>query len=150
MLSLGDLVNAGFKLCAAWESDRAGNLKLKGEIPKKSGVYLFVTGESVRYVGKADKTVHHRMGHYVRGVRRVKKRRVVHDGIEKELADNVGVTVYAFSEFESRLLPWKGMVLDTLTGLEAGLIEVLQPDWNTFNAAGRARRTQIAPSSFVK
>jgi hypothetical protein len=36
-----------------------------------------------------------------------------------------------------------GMRIDYLTGLEGGLIEDLQPDWNTFNAAGRARRSRI-------
>ena len=144
ILSLDALVNAGFEPCATWEFDHAGNLRLEGDIPKKPRVYLFVTGDRVRYVGKADKTVHHRMGHYVRGVRRSRKRREVHDGIEKELTNNVGVTVHAFCEFEPRFMPWKdGMAIDCLTGLEGGLIEDLKPDWNTFNVAGRAKRASL-------
>jgi hypothetical protein len=144
MLSLADLVSAGFEPCAEWVFNRAGNPHLKGEIPKRPGVYLFVVGDAVRYVGKADKTVHHRMGHYVRGIRRLKKRRDVHDGIEEELAKDQGVIVYAFCEFEPRFAAWKGMPIDRLTGLEGGLIENLKPKWNTFNAAGRARRARTA------
>jgi hypothetical protein len=83
---------AGFELSATWGQDADGKLHLAGTIPRKAGIYLFAIGETVHYVGKADKSLHSRMGAYVRAVRRMVRRRPVHDGIVAAMSDGAALT----------------------------------------------------------
>jgi len=143
VLSLKDLKNAGFKKCALWRlgEDNSTFLEVESEIPNKPGIYLFVVAKIVRYVGKADNTLDGRVHHYVRAMRRDKRLRPVHKGILDALKKGDKVTVFTLDLKQPRIIRYKGMPLDRLVGIEAGLIEKINPDWNTFNSAGRKRRT---------
>jgi hypothetical protein len=142
-LKLADLIEFGFALSATWTTDAGGRLHLSGDIPRKPGVYLFVVGDVVHYVGVASKTLHQRMGSYVRGLRRATRKRPVHDGIEKFMREGEAVDLFTYS-VEPRWGEWNGLPIDPLLGLESGLIEALNPCWNPFNLTGRTKRALLA------
>jgi hypothetical protein len=150
MMTIADLVAAGFKKePVTWSTDAAGKLHLIGEIPKAAGVYLFVVGVSVRYVGKTDSALHSRMRSYVRGVQRSLRQRAVHKGIKAEICkgETVDLYTFTFTGAGQRFGNWNGLPIDRLVGLESGLIEKLNPCWNPFNAAGRSKRTRAQSNS---
>jgi hypothetical protein len=70
-----------------------------------------------------------------------KRLRPVHKGIRDALKKGDEVTVFTPDLKGPRLIQSEGMPLDRLVGIEAGLIETINPHWNPFNSAGRKRRT---------
>ena len=140
MLSLKDLKHVGFKQCAFWRL-RDNSTFLEGELPKNPGIYLFVVDDIVRYVGKADETLYRRVRSYERRMRGDKRLRPVHEGIRDALKRGDEVTVFTLDIEEPGIIEYEGMPLDTLVGLEAGLIEKIDLVWNRYNSAGRQRRT---------
>jgi hypothetical protein len=147
MLSLKDLKNVGFKQCASWRlrDDKSSFLQVETEIPEKPGIYLFVVDDKVRYVGKADKTLNHRVHSYESRRRGGKRARPVHVGVRDALKRGDKVTVFTLEVKEPRIIVSEGMPLDRLVGIEAGLIETIDPDWNRYNSKGRKRRIDTGP-----
>ena len=143
MLSLRALRKAGFKKCAAWSLDDSGKPQVLGSLPPEPGVYLFVVGSKIHYVGKADDSLQKRLRRYAGAMRRDERSRPVHKGIDKELASGRCVDIYAFPQ-ANRLHQQKGLPLDLVVGLEAGLIETLDPDWNPYNSKGRKKRASLS------
>jgi hypothetical protein len=143
MLSLAALRKAGFEQSGLWRRNEVGAPSVAGTIPKLPGVYLFVVDDKVHYVGKADKSLHTRVGAYSRTLRRSKRLRLVHKGIEKALNNGTEISIYTLVVTAQRLVERNGLPVDYLIGLEAGLIEALNPDWNPFNSAGRAKRASV-------
>jgi hypothetical protein len=150
MLSLKDLKNVGFKQCAVWRlrDDNSAFLEVEDVISEKPGIYLFVVDGKVRYVGKADDTLHKRVHSYQRRMGGTKRPRPVHKGIRDALERGDKVTVFTLDIKEPRIIKSKeGIPLDRLVGIEAGLIETIDPDWNPYNSAGRRRRTIAVPTN---
>ena len=73
MISFSELKRAGFKKAGVWALDEKDEPYLKGsQSSVETGVYLFVTGGKVKYVGRADR-LHTRLGSYSRAIRAAKK-----------------------------------------------------------------------------
>jgi hypothetical protein len=140
MISFSELKRAGFKKAGVWALDEKDEPYLKGsQSSVETGVYLFVTGGKVKYVGRADR-LHTRLGSYSRAIRAAKKTRAVHDGIQEALRDGIAVDIYILDLTERFIKDRRGLPLDRLAGLESGLIEDQDPLWNPFNSAARKRR----------
>ena len=143
MLSLCYLEAAGFEKVGKWVLEKCEpKLKLEGDIRKASGVYLFVIGAKVYYVGKADE-LHIRAGSYARTIRLAKRNRKVHDGLEDAIHRGLEVALYVLVRKRKRLIKIRGLPLDFISGLEDGLIADLVPPWNTFNLKGRLKRSEL-------
>lgn len=91
---------------------------------RQPGVYAFVVGGEVRYIGKAGQ-LHGRLRNYSRrsfGSAAGRALRKVHRGIRETVWSGATVSVYA-------LLALPGDEL-TIEQIEARLIAQAQPDWN--------------------
>lgn len=146
MLSLKALREVGFKRSACWVLDDKGKPEVSHSLPTDLGIYLFVVGRKILYVGKADRSLHRRVRRYVGTMRGSERPRKVHKGLDDNLRDGTRVDIYTFSPIDPRMHHWKGLPLDRLTGVAAGLIEKLNPIWNPFNSAGRAKRALLSLS----
>ena len=139
MLSLDELRSAGFNRSGTWTFENK-EFDVSGDFPQNPGVYLFVVGRKVRYVGKADGSLHKRINRYRLTMRKGDRPRSVHEGIEAALDSGKPVHIYTFPVASREPHYRRGLPYDLLTGLEAGLIETLDPKWNPFNSKGRERR----------
>jgi hypothetical protein len=143
MLSLAELKKAGFKKSATFEL-LEGNVTLSGSLPNDPGIYLFVIGGEVRYVGKTDRSLHSRLRAYEKRLRKDLPRRQVHEGILGSIERKEIVDVYTLTITGRRFFQRDSLPVDYLVGLEAGLIENLDhPHWNPFNSVGRAKRAKL-------
>src|ERR1700734_2502912 len=137
---LPQLKEAGFTKSGAF-SRLDGKVILSGGLPDQPCIYLLVVGGKVRYVGKADRSLCHRLRTHERGLRNKSAKRQVHDGILESIENNKIIYVYTLTVTSGRFFKRNGLIVDYLVGLEAGLIENLaRPHWNPANSAGRARR----------
>lgn len=116
-------------------------------MPTEPGVYLFVDQELVRYVGVTSGTLQLRMRPYERRLRQAISGRPVYKGIEDVLRAGREVEVYTLSNINPRIGLWGRLPLDYLVGIESGLIEQLNPAWNSSNVIGRAKRASAATQS---
>lgn len=146
MLLLKELKQAGFTKSGAF-SLLDGKVTLFGSerLADDPGIYLFVVGGKVRYVGKADSSLRRRLKTHERGLRNKSARRKVHDGVRETFEHGKSVSVYSLTITKDRFFKRNGLPVDYLVGLESGLIENLnEPHWNPFNSAGRSiRRTLV-------
>jgi hypothetical protein len=144
MLSLLELKKAGFTKSGAFTLlDGIVTLTISEQIPDHPGIYLLVVRGKVRYVGKADRSLHHRLTTNERGLRNGSAKRKVHSGILEAINCGKSVAVYILTITKGRFFKRNGLTIDYLVGLEAGLIEnLVDPHWNPFNSAGRARRAK--------
>ena len=142
-ISLLKLRAAGFERSAAWILDEGEKFDVTGSLSKHPGVYLFVVGRKVCYVGKADSSLHKRINRYRLTMRKGDRPRPVHKGIESELRSGGAVHIYTLPMAVREPRYRKGLPYDELTGLEAGLIETLNPKWNPFNLKGREKRMRL-------
>ncbi len=143
-LSLRALRAAGFQKIGPWVPGDDGVPALS-PLDAKPGIYLFVVNGKVQYVGKAD-NLHIRLGSYPRAIRAARRTRTVHNEIERLLDEGIRIDVYTLALRETKRFTKErnGLPLDRLVGLEAGLIEALEPPWNLFNSAARKRRVEIS------
>ncbi len=129
MVTFRQIAAGGFSKVAEWQlvHDKAMIKPLaNGGMPRCPGVYLICCDAAVNYIGKADESLHDRMGSYVRGVNRaIEKRgswRPVHNGTAMALDRDVSVLIYIFiikaksERFDSS---WRGFPLDRMIGLES-------------------------------
>jgi len=139
MLSLAKLKKSGFA-----KTGRLGLVEngpgVIGAIPTEPGIYLYVLDGKVHYVGKSDKSLRRRILAYARGLGRDLPRRKVHLGILEAFKAAKHIEIYTRVIADNRDFYKDGLPIEYLVGLEAGLIAEINPDWNPFNAAGRARR----------
>ena len=148
MLSLDELRAAGFERCGTWTLE-GEQIDVLGDLPRNPGVYLFVVRRKVRYVGKADGPLRKRISRYRRTMQKGDRPRSVHEGIEAALDSGKRVHIYTFRLATRKPHYRKGLPYDLLTGLEAGLIEILNPKWNQFNSKGRERRRMLSISPSI-
>jgi hypothetical protein len=92
MLSLRELKKAGFAKSGIFHR-LDGAVRLTGEIPKQSGIYLLVIGGKIRYVGKTER-LSSRLRAYENGLGKDLPRRIVHTGILKSVGDKSDVEIY--------------------------------------------------------
>ncbi|WP_300520000.1 hypothetical protein [Aliiroseovarius sp.] len=121
------LLKNGFSYLGDWEEDGAGEMRLERQAPDAPGVYAFVVGEEVVYVGKTSRTLRARMADYRRGHYRQRTSAAVKRQIGEVLRQGTGVRVLVATPPDGL---WNGLPIVTLHGLEAGLIQLLTPLWN--------------------
>ena len=120
------LLDAGFKQFGSWEL-RDGNIYLAGDIPIEPAVYAHVTDGQIFYIGSATRGLKKRLYFYQRpGVTQQTSIRI-NALIKEELA--AGRKVWVIAAFPDPT-GWNGLPVDTVTGLEAGLLRRLAPPWN--------------------
>ncbi len=129
------LTASGFCLSARWELQENSRVQLIGEPPKQPGVYAFAVDGEVCYVGKAKKGIATRLRPYeivkgktVKGKTRQGFR--IKTLICKALKSGSEVTVLTIVNLKP--IRWRGLPVNLIAGLEAGLIRELQPKtkWN--------------------
>jgi hypothetical protein len=141
-VSLAELKQAGFKRSGAFICV-GGKVALSDKnLPDNSGIYLLVVRGKVRYVGKADRSLRNRLKVHARGLLNGSAKCKVHSGIRETIKSGKSIVIYSMAITKRRrFFKRKGLQVDYLVGLEAGIIEHLdEPHWNPFNSAARARR----------
>ncbi|WP_174851674.1 GIY-YIG nuclease family protein [Youhaiella tibetensis] len=125
------LVDAGFTLLGTWIASDAG-IGLSTPAPHDPGVYAFVVDGVVKYIGLTKSSFHRRMYNYQRpGATQSTSIR-----INQTIADHVaaGRVVEVYVAIPPPL-EWNGLPIHSSAGLEAGLIEMIQPPWNKMGVA---------------
>lgn len=121
-MSIATLIDDGFQRIGAWRTAECRPHKL-ATIRYQSGLYVFVVGEMVMYVGKAA-PLHRRLRNYTnrsfRNGNRLPRR--VHVGINSSVAGGVEVLVFV------KVID--GSTKSSLLPIEAALIRKLDPPWN--------------------
>jgi hypothetical protein len=120
------LVSGGFVRCGSFQL--AGNEPtFVGKAPTQPGVYAFTVRSEVVYIGAAQDGVQNRMASYIRHQARRSLSRPIHKLMTQAIQDVGQVEVLAIIPEPIR---WHDMPVDTIAGLEAGLIRELRPQWN--------------------
>ena len=133
--ALGDrdmdrLLAVGFKRVATWRRMDTGEVRCEGAIPTGAGIYVFAVAGAIRYVGAAV-NLSSRIHSYERHQNKPKPgRRPIHERLTEALGSGAKVEVYVLEPRFSDELTWKGLPIDPVLGIEAGLIASLNPSWN--------------------
>ena len=121
------LLEAGFVRLGKWTATADDAFKLDSIAPTDAGVYAFVVDGVIRYVGLTQTGLRTRMGHYVSGhVKQATSSRVKALILDALRAGHLIEVLIAISQ----PLEWNGLPVNTAAGLEAGLIRMIQPEWN--------------------
>lgn len=121
------LSGSGFEPLGEWVLDKSGKLSLSSEAPKKPAVYAFVINKIVMYVGVSSQNLSQRFYFYIRPGPRQKTSQRLNEIITSLLQMGRSVEIfYACPEDSS----WNSLPVDTVTGLESGLIKRYKPEWN--------------------
>lgn len=121
------LVDAGFVRLGTWIADGAGGIALETPAPRDPGVYAFVVGGVIKYIGLTKSGFHRRMHNYRRpGPTQSTSIRINQTIVELVAAGTI-VEVYIAVP---PALEWNGLPIHAAAGLEAGLIDMIQPPWN--------------------
>lgn len=122
LTAIETLRNGGFTLLGSWRTPNCRPHKL-GAIRYVPGLYAFVVGDDVRYIGKAD-TLHRRLRNYGNRAFRngARPQRGVHEAIEPLVRGGTEVLVY--------VCPMPGSLDPELRAAETALLIALQPEWN--------------------
>ncbi|MBV9785813.1 MAG: GIY-YIG nuclease family protein [Acidisphaera sp.] len=126
------LLSAGFQHLGQWTLESESAIRLDAKAPNRPGVYAFVLGGSVAYVGLTNNSLRARLDQYRAGHRGQKTNARVKELIVKALADSQQVKVLVATP---EPLQWNRLPVITAAGLEAGLIQMIRPAWNITGAA---------------
>jgi hypothetical protein len=126
------LLRAGFQLLGQWTQDSESAIRLDAKAPAEPGVYAFVLGDAVSYVGLTNNGLRTRLDQYRAGHKGQKTNARVKELIVKALADGQQVKVLIATP---KPREWSGLPVITAAGLEAGLIQMIRPAWNITGAA---------------
>lgn len=121
------LVDAGFTRLGTWIADGVGGIALEVPAPRDPGVYVFVVGGVVKYVGVSRAGIASRMANYRAGQKGQRTSARVNEIIAEHLTGGSIVEIYIAMP---PALEWNGLPVVTAAGLEAGLIKMIQPPWN--------------------
>jgi len=120
------LVDAGFTLLGTWQATETG-IGLSAAAPRDPGVYAFVVGGLVKYIGLTKSGFHRRMYNYQRPGATQSTSIRINQIIAEHVASDAQVEIYIAIP---PALEWNGLPIHSAAGLEAGLIDMIQPPWN--------------------
>lgn len=120
------LVDAGFVFLGSWVVAETG-IVLSTPAPKHPGVYAFVIDGAIKYVGLTKMGFHRRMYSYSKPGNTQRTSQRINNIIAQHAS--AGTVVEIFIAVPPAL-EWNGLPINTAAGLEAGLIELIQPEWN--------------------
>jgi hypothetical protein len=121
------LTQAGFELLGEWTRDSESAIRLDGQAPTAPGVYAFVVDDIVVYVGLTLNGLRARFDQYRRGHKRQRTSARINGLIVRTLMEGKRVRVLVATP---EPLEWRDLPVNTAAGLEAALIEMIQPSWN--------------------
>lgn len=121
------LIRAGFIKLGEWIADAKGKIALSVPAPQDAGVYAFATDSLVRYVGLTRVGFDKRMQNYRAGHVRQRTSHRINAIILEHIGAGTLVEIYLATPPATT---WNGLPVTTAAGLEAGLIELIQPPWN--------------------
>jgi hypothetical protein len=125
---LAQLTAAGFVRFGYWQLDANSFPHIVGNFPPEPGVYVFVVDTEVRYVGSTLTGLRGRMHRYNRPNNKGSNVIYMRPFIRDALTSGAEVNVFA-TTMKSPIL-WEGLQIDSIAGLEQGLIRACQPSWN--------------------
>ncbi|MCC3245435.1 GIY-YIG nuclease family protein [Methylocystis sp. WRRC1] len=106
---------------------------ITGQSERKAGVYAYVVGDEVRYVGAAQRGLHARLKHY-ENTQRLRTAARIRAEVLKEIA--AGQIVEVFTLVPPAEFLWHGLPVNLVAGIEGGLIRALRPLWNVRGLGG--------------
>lgn len=121
------LTSAGFTLLGECVLEDPQSFSYRVKAPTDPGVYAFAVNGFTTYVGLTRHGLRTRLGHYVYGHKGQKTSSRVKGLILTAL--NAGNKVEVLIAQPPKLT-WNGLPVDGASGLETGLIRMLQPEWN--------------------
>jgi hypothetical protein len=130
---INNLIAAKFEKTGTWRRNEQQQAICDGSVPTSPGVYLFIVGGVVRYVGSAQRSLFARMKSYERRQRDRTSTRPVHAELGRAIDGSLPVEVHTLViDQPARTCSdaLGGLPIDYAVGLEAGLIEAIDPDWN--------------------
>lgn len=102
------------------------SVAFEGTAPREPGVYAFLVRGEVTYIGAAQRGLRNRVESYLRQQTQRRSTRPVHAALAIALeSDDVEVLTVVPEDAD-----WNGLPVNTIAGLEAGLIKALKPAWN--------------------
>ena len=125
------LLRAGFQLIGEWKRQPDGEMTLDGTAPTDPGVYAFVVDDVVMYVGLTNNSLKTRFEQYRYGHEKQRTNARLKNLIGKSLSEGQQVKVLIATP---EPLEWNGLPVNAAAGLEAGLIEMIRPEWNIAGA----------------
>ena len=126
---LAQLKAAGFLEVGHWELDSNRQPRFVGQAPGEPGVYAIIVNGGVCYIGCAQRGIHRRFRKYNNPDNKGAVAIRVRGYITEALSSDAKVNVLALKTI-SEPVPWNGLPLDLIAGLEEGLIRQMQPAWN--------------------
>ena len=127
--AIEQLRHGGFKRSGAWRLTD-GKAEVEGDMPDVPGLYAFVVGKQVCYVGVAENSLKDRMASYARRQNGAHSSRPVHSKLGTAIQGSEPVEVHTLLIGKRLCADVSGLPCDRLVGLEAGLIATFQPIWN--------------------
>jgi hypothetical protein len=127
---LNSLIAVKFQKTGTWHRNEQGQAICVGPVPKSPGVYLFVVDGVVHYIGSSLKSLHSRMRGYERRQRGRTPQRPIHSELGNAIEARTVVKVHTVVIKEPIQYDPDGLPVDYAIGLEAGLIQALNPMWN--------------------
>lgn len=130
-LRVETLIEGGFTLAGRWMLSKANDLVPDRALPKGNGVYAFVKGDLVLYVGLATMGLAKRLYFYGKpGVSQLTNIRL-NSIIKAELEAASSINIYTAEPAD---LEWNGLPVHGSAGLELGLIKKYALPWNVRSA----------------
>jgi len=127
------LLEAGFSLVGGWTLTPDGTIALEGHAPDEPGVYAFILGDVVVYVGVSLRSLQGRMRQYRRGDPRQRTSARINGRIKTALDAGQTPKVLIATPQHSQ---WHGLPVSTAAGLEVALIQTIGPEWNIQGQTG--------------
>lgn len=121
------LLRSGFLEIGNWMLIGDNGIALNGRASSAPGVYVFVIGDEIVYVGLTLRNLQGRMNQYRRGDPRQRTSARINGRIKAALAEGAAVKVFTAQPEASQ---WNELPVNTAAGLEYGLIQSLTPVWN--------------------
>lgn len=125
-VSVEVLMDAGFTLLGSWVAVETG-IALSAKAPKDPGVYAFAVKDVIKYIGLTKMGFHRRMYNYQKPGATQSTSIRINQIISEHIAASEVVEIYIAVP---PALEWNGLPIHSAAGLEAGLIDMIQPPWN--------------------
>jgi hypothetical protein len=128
-IGTAQLKAGGFTRAGVWRlHETVGFIQLDGpKPPKEPGVYAYAVDGVVRYVGSAQSGLRKRLRHYEIATTKRTAHRV---RLEILALIAQGIEVEVFTIVPPAMTTPDGLPIDTVAGLEEGLIRSWRPAWN--------------------
>jgi hypothetical protein len=127
---LRNLIAAKFERTGTWRRNKQMQAICEGSIPPAPGVYLFIVGGVIHYVGSAQESLLSRIKSYERRQRDRTSARPVHVELGIAIDGSLPVEVHTLVIDQPLQYGLDGLPIDYTVGLEAGLIQAIDPAWN--------------------